>query len=40
MVVMAVMAQVILNEATTIEKGTKRKVAPRTRVQPDISTEG
>ena len=40
MVVMAVMLQVIVNEATTIEKGTKRKAAPRIRVQPAISTEG
>ena len=38
-VVIAVMVEVIVNEAGMKEKKTKRKVASRTRVQAGISTE-
>jgi hypothetical protein len=38
-VVIAVMAEVIVNEAGMKEEKTKRKVASRTRVRADISTE-
>ena len=38
-VVIAVMVEVIVNEARMKEKKTKRKVASRTRVQAGISTE-